>query len=252
MRYRFGDYEADRTAYRVVRGGQPVPLTPKLLDLLFCLLDKPGELVTKEALLDAVWPGANVTDNAMAQAVSGLPEALWDEASPPTYIRTISRRGYRFIAPVDRSTTPGSIGPGGGRSNGRSQPGPTIAPGPADLPGASPIAAGGAAASEAGGTDAASTIAVPDFVNLSGDAGVQWLGAGIAESLSSDLASLDAFRVVDRWRVLEAVRQTSGSVTGAGAAVGARLVVAGSFQRRGPQIRITARLLDLGTGAAMA
>jgi DNA-binding winged helix-turn-helix (wHTH) protein/TolB-like protein len=252
MRYLFGDYEADRTAYRVVRGGEPVPLTPKLLDLLFCLLDKPGELVTKEALLDAVWPGANVTDNAMAQAVSDLREALGDEASSPTYIKTISRRGYRFIAPVDRSTTPGSIGPGGGRSNGPSQPGPTTAPGPADLPDAFPIAAGDAAASEAGGADAARTIAVPDFVNLSGDADVQWLGAGIAESLSSDLASLDGFRVVDRWRVLEAVRQTSGSVTGAGAAVGARLVVAGSFQRRGPQIRITARLLDLGTGAAMA
>ena len=249
MRYRFGDYEADRTAYRVVRGGQPVNLTPKLLDLLFCLLDKPGELVTKEALLDAVWPGANVTDNAMAQAVSDLREALGDEAASPTYIKTISRRGYRFIAPVDRSTTGGSIGPGGGRSNGPTPPSAVTTPGPDAVPDASPA---GAAGLEAAAADAARTIAVPDFVNLSGDADVQWLGAGIAESLSSDLASLDAFRVVDRWRVLEAVRQTSGSVTDAGAAVGARLVVAGSFQRRGPQVRITARLLDLRTGAARA
>ena len=45
MRYRFGDFEADRTAYRVLRAGQPVNLTPKLLDLIFCLLDKPGEQI---------------------------------------------------------------------------------------------------------------------------------------------------------------------------------------------------------------
>ncbi len=231
MRYRFGDYEADRTGYRVLRGGQQVNLTPKLLDLLFCLLDKPGELVTKEALLDTVWPGANVTDNAMAQAVSELREALDDEAASPTYIKTISRRGYRFIAPVERlEAAPTSAVP--------------FAPAPLRL------APSSSAASES--PEAERTLAVPDFVNLSRDADVDWLGAGIAESLTTDLASLGAFRVVDRWRVLEAVRQTGGAVTETGAAVGARLVVAGSFQRRGPQLRITARLLDLGTGAARA
>lgn len=222
MLFRFGDFEADRTAYRVTRDGKPVNLTPKLLDLLFCLLDKPGELVTKEALLDSVWPGANVTDNAMAQAVSDLREMLGDEAASPTYIKTISRRGYRFIAPVERL----------------------------DAAPAAPVSAPPAPA--AASDDAARTLAVPDFVNLSRDADVDWLGAGIAESLTTDLASLGAFRVVDRWRVLAAVRQTGGSVTDTGEAVGARLVVAGSFQRRGPQLRITARLLDLGTGAALA
>jgi DNA-binding winged helix-turn-helix (wHTH) protein/TolB-like protein/tetratricopeptide (TPR) repeat protein len=264
MRYRFGDYDADRTAYRVERGGQLVNLTPKLLDLLFCLLDKPGELVTKEALLDTVWPGANVTDNAMAQAVSDLREALGDSAASPTYIKTISRRGYRFIAPVERDAASRSIGPGGVEANGpRTPPGSagandphathlrTGSNGPTTLPGR--VGANGPATAAVGSDTGADgrTLAVPDFANLSGDPDVQWLGAGIAESLSSDLASLAAFRVVDRWRVLEAVRQT-GSVTGAGAAVGARLVVAGSFQRHGPRIRITARLLDLGTGAAMA
>ncbi len=100
MRYRFGDFEADRIAYKASRGGTALDLTPKLLDLLFYLLDRPGQLVTKEELLDAVWPGANVTENAMAQAISDLREAIGDEAASPTYIRTIARRGYRFIAPV--------------------------------------------------------------------------------------------------------------------------------------------------------
>ena len=101
MQYRFGPYLADRTAYRVLKEGTPVELTPKLLDLLFFFLERPATLVTKEALLDGIWPGANVTDNALAQAMSDLRDALGDKASSPTYIRTVARRGYRFIASID-------------------------------------------------------------------------------------------------------------------------------------------------------
>src|SRR6187402_2973384 len=104
MTFKFGPFEADRAAYRVSRGQTPLDLTPKLLDLLFYFLDRPGRLITKEELLDGVWPGANVTDNAMAQAISDLREALDDDAGSPTFIRTIARRGYRFIADV----TPGA------------------------------------------------------------------------------------------------------------------------------------------------
>ena len=220
MLFRFGDFEADRAAYRVTRRGTAVDLTPKLLDLLFHLLDHPGQLVTKEDLLDAVWPGANVTENAMAQAVSDLREALGDDAAAPTYIKTISRRGYRFIAPVDPLD----------RSRAAVQTSP---PAPSDKSGAR-------------------TLAVTDFVNLTGDADVAWLGAGIAETVASDLATLGEFRVVDRWRVAEAARTAGGSASVIGAASGASLVVIGSFQRRGPQLRITARLVDVARGDAVA
>jgi DNA-binding winged helix-turn-helix (wHTH) protein len=98
---RFGPFLIDRVGYRVLRGGQPVDLTPKLLDLLIHLVDHAGTLVTKEALLDSLWPGANVTDNALAQAVSELRLALGDNAKSPRYIRTIARRGYRFVAEVE-------------------------------------------------------------------------------------------------------------------------------------------------------
>ncbi len=103
MTYRFGPFVADRTAYRVSRGEVPLELTPKLLDVLFYLLDRPATLVTKEELLDAVWPGANVTDNALAQAMSDLRDALGDSPATPTYIRTVARRGYRFVAPIETS-----------------------------------------------------------------------------------------------------------------------------------------------------
>jgi TolB-like protein len=96
------------------------------------------------------------------------------------------------------------------------------------------------------------TLAVLDFVNLSNDPEVAWLGAGIAETVSSDLGSLDRFRVVDRWRVVEAVQHSSGSLRDVGTAVGATIAVTGSFQRSGPHLRITARLVDLQRGDILA
>src|SRR6185295_15712420 len=102
MQYSFGPFRADREAYRAWNGPHALELTPKLLGLLFYLLDRPATLVTKEELLDGVWPNANVTDNALAQAVSELREAIGDSAAAPTYIRTVARRGYRFVATVDR------------------------------------------------------------------------------------------------------------------------------------------------------
>src|SRR5438132_9864662 len=100
--YRFGRFLVDRARYRATRDDTPLELTPKLLDLLLYLLDHAGTLVTKEQLLDALWPDANVTDNALAQAVSELRDALGDAADAPQFIKTVARRGYRFIAPVDR------------------------------------------------------------------------------------------------------------------------------------------------------
>ena len=84
--YRFGDYIVDRAAYRLTRHGESIDVTPKLLDLLLHLLDHAGTLVTKEDLLDSLWPGANVTDNALAQAVSEFRQALGDDAGAPAFI----------------------------------------------------------------------------------------------------------------------------------------------------------------------
>ena len=85
--YRFGPFVVDRAAYRVLQDGRPLDLTPKLLDLLLHLIENAGSLVTKEALLDALWPGANVTDNALAQAVSELRQALSPPGSPGSMLR---------------------------------------------------------------------------------------------------------------------------------------------------------------------
>jgi DNA-binding winged helix-turn-helix (wHTH) protein/tetratricopeptide (TPR) repeat protein len=219
--WHFGPFLADRLRYRVVRGNETVELTPKLLDLLFHLVDRAGVLVTKEELLEALWPGANVTDNALTQAVSELRQALGDDAGDPRYIRTVARRGYRFIAPVSAADSALAQQP-------------RLSPGDVATPSA---------------TDA---IAVVDFTNVAGDADSNWLSAGIAETVSGDLRTLGRFRVVERGRVVEAAHHAKGSFQQIARDVGARLVVVGSFQRHGDRIRITARIVDVGTGDALA
>jgi len=217
--YRFGPFVVDRAAYRVLHDGRPLDVTPKLLDLLLHLLDHAGTLVTKEALLDALWPGTNVTDNALAQAVSELRQALGDDAGDPRYIKTVARRGYRFVGVVE----------------------PVLAAEHAEH------------AEKPDATNAADrSIAVLDFTNVTGDAESSWLSAGIAETVSGDLRALGAFRVIDRWRVTEAARRTGGALHDVAAALRVRLAVVGSFQRNGERVRITARVVDVVSGDAVA
>jgi DNA-binding winged helix-turn-helix (wHTH) protein len=102
---RFGPFVLDRSGHRLLRGSEPIRLTPQQLDLLLHLVDRAGALVSKEELLDALWPDANVTENALTQAVSELRQALGDSASAPRFIKTIARRGYRFIGAIETSST---------------------------------------------------------------------------------------------------------------------------------------------------
>jgi DNA-binding winged helix-turn-helix (wHTH) protein/Flp pilus assembly protein TadD len=216
--YRFGPFVVDRIRYRVLRDDRSLEITPKLLDLLLHLLDHAGELVTKEQLLDALWPDANVTDNALAQAMSELRGALGDEAGTPQFIKTVARRGYRFIAPVERIETPAH----------------THTP---------PAAA-------ADFDD--QSIAVMDFVNVTGDPSAAWLAAGIAETVTGDLRTMGRFRVIDRGRVMEASRRMGGSLHEISSHLGTSFAVVGSYQTSTDRIRITARIVDVDSGEALA
>ena len=228
--YRFGPFLVERASYRVLRGGAPLAIAPKLLDVLLVLLDHAGELVTKEALLDAAWPDANVTDNALAQAISELRQALGDDPSQPRFIKTVARRGYRFI---------GALEPVAEAALRRSAPGGATGAIGAAPPDAVPAIPGRA-------------IAVLDFLNVTGDPETAWLAAGIAETVTGDLRALGDFRVVDRRRVLEAMAAAGESMQGVARETGAALVVVGSFQQSAGRIRITARLVDAAGGEALA
>jgi DNA-binding winged helix-turn-helix (wHTH) protein len=97
---RFGDFCLDPERHLLTRDGRHVPLSPHLVDLLQFLADAPGEIVTKEALLDRFWPDVHVTENTLARAVADIRKALGDDAAHPRYIQTLARRGYRFIAQI--------------------------------------------------------------------------------------------------------------------------------------------------------
>ena len=98
--YRFGVFCLDTDAYRLTRDGDPAVASPRQLDLLAYLAARPFQLVTREALFQALWPDVIVTDNALTQLVSELRQTLGDSSGSPQYVQTVARRGYRFIASV--------------------------------------------------------------------------------------------------------------------------------------------------------
>lgn len=217
--YRFGPFTVDAGSYRLLRGIDVIPLSPKIIDLLLYLVARQSALVPKDELFAALWPDVAVTDNALTQAVSELRQALGDDSSKPTYIQTVARRGYRFIASVEIA-----------------------------LP-----AHGSPAADPDTTADAKPpAIAVLDFTNVSTDREFAWLSSGIAETVTNDLRAAGTLRIIDRVRVVEAVRRTGVDLVALRSDLHLDLAVVGSFQRSGDRLRITARVVDAASGEALA
>jgi DNA-binding winged helix-turn-helix (wHTH) protein len=98
VRLSFERFELDEADARLTCAGQPVALAPKPFAVLCALARSPRMLVTKNALLDAVWGHRFVTESVLKSAISEVRAALGDDPRQPRYIETVSRRGYRFIA----------------------------------------------------------------------------------------------------------------------------------------------------------
>jgi DNA-binding winged helix-turn-helix (wHTH) protein len=103
----FGDFTLDVAERVLLRGGRPVPLTPKAFDVLAALAARPGRLVTKDELLSEVWPDAFVEEGNLAYHVFAVRKALGENGGE-TFVETVPRRGYRFVVPVT------AVGAGGG------------------------------------------------------------------------------------------------------------------------------------------
>jgi DNA-binding winged helix-turn-helix (wHTH) protein len=111
MLYRFGTFEADSTTGELRRQGLRAKLHSQPLQLLFLLLERPGELLTREEISRELWPDGTFVDyeHGVNSAVNRIREALGDKASHPRYIETLARRGYRFVAPVERIAAKGEV-----------------------------------------------------------------------------------------------------------------------------------------------
>ncbi|HWH84259.1 MAG TPA: AAA family ATPase [Burkholderiaceae bacterium] len=106
IRLRFDDFELDEANAWLRRGGKAVALAPTPFSLLCALARQPDALLTKDALLDAVWGHRFVTESVLKTAISDLRTALGDDPREPRFIKTVPRRGYRFIAATAAATVP--------------------------------------------------------------------------------------------------------------------------------------------------
>ena len=100
--FHFADCTLDVGERQLLRSATVVRLSPKAFDVLVALVRHPGHLVTKDELLAHVWPESFVEEGILTVHISALRKALGDDQRPPTYIETVARSGYRFIAPVTR------------------------------------------------------------------------------------------------------------------------------------------------------
>ena len=101
--FRFGEFEVRGSEFLLVRGGETVPVEPKVFRVLLFLLRNPGRLVKKDEIVNAVWGDYSVSDNSLTRSVATLRRLLGDDAREPRYIATVQTVGYRFLCLVEVS-----------------------------------------------------------------------------------------------------------------------------------------------------
>ena len=249
-RFQVGEWRAELTTNELGRAGETVRIEPKAMEVLRVLADRAGAVVGRDELLSAVWPGVIVGDEALTQSIIKLRRALGDDPRSPSYIETISKRGYRLIAPVRDMDAAGDA---------RAE---TEAALPTESPrhvmlwlglGALAVAAVIAvvafsmrpeprvdaemeafdAADSRKGAPLTVTVLPFEFVGTGKDQ--QYLAHGISNDLTTELSRFSGLRLI------------SSSASGAAPDPGPRYVVSGSVQHEGGLLRVNVRLIDSRT-----
>jgi len=100
--FRLGEWRVEPSLNRLSLEGKSIQLEPKIMDVLAFLAERAGKVVSRQDLIDAVWAKQFVAESALSRAIAELRRALQDDAHAPRYLETITKRGYRVIAPVER------------------------------------------------------------------------------------------------------------------------------------------------------
>jgi DNA-binding winged helix-turn-helix (wHTH) protein len=109
-RYAFGDFRLDLDSGELRRNEGEIALEPRVFALLTYLVENGGRVISREELLEKLWPDTHVTDASLTQAVASLREALADDVREPLYLMTLPRRGYKFVAKVAQDRNPSGSG----------------------------------------------------------------------------------------------------------------------------------------------
>ena len=257
--YEFGRFRL-KTAERILlREGEPVPLTPKVFDILLTLVEHGGQVVAKDDLMKRVWPNTFVEEGNLTQNISLLRKALGETPGGVQFIETVPRRGYRFVADTNQSwgqdakpeipdipieSSPVVSIPNTTIQSARVKRTPLYA-----------LAAGIVvigiiglvyltSAGKAEPPSAIGSIAVLPFVDESSDPDAEYINDKIAESLINSLSKLPQLRVVPR-SVVAGYKGMDIDPRKVGQELNVRAVVTGRMRRHGDIISIQADLIDL-------
>ena len=264
--YEFGPFRLNATEHLLQRGDELVPLTPKVIDTLLLLVQNTGHVVEKNVLMQELWPDSFVEESSLTQNISLLRRALSEGNGSPSYIETIPKRGYRFVADVREVAEPTSS-PDEPPSN---QPlaGEALSPSPEvlDHPKGDKnpklyltallcCAIGLAVAGlywvrrDRGRTDnfIPKSIAVLPFQTIGSHPENEVLGLGMADALILKLSKLDQLTVLPTSSVFK-FNTRNKDVVGIGKDIGVEGVLDGTVQRDGDWVRVTAQLIRLSDG----
>src|SRR5712675_120058 len=223
MKFFFSNQILNTDTRELSRSDMPISLEPQVFDLVVHLMENRDRVVSKDELIDKIWKGRHVAESTLTSRINAARKAVGDSGSAQALIRTIARKGFRFVGAVQT----GSVGTASVE--------PATAPRDQELLSALPASDRPA-------------IAVLPFINMSGDRTQEYFSDGISEDIITALSKLRWFFVIAR----------NSSFTYKGKAVhmkqvaaelGVRYVVEGSVRKSGDRVRITAQLNDTATGS---
>src|SRR5690348_3263022 len=249
---RFATFQVDLRSGELRKQGLKIKLQEQPFRVLKVLLQRPGELVTREELRNQNWPPDTFVDfeNSLNPAINKLRDALGDSPDNPRFIETLPRRGYRFIAPVIGDQQEKSPVPAEESKVGDEQPGknPRISRWliPAAVVVLALLALAYIITIRRGANDAAhskiNSLAVLPLKNLSGDPTQEYLADGMTEALIGCLSMIRGLRVISRTSVMS-LKDTKLTVPDIAKTLQVDALVEGSVIREGSRIRVNAQLI---------
>jgi TolB-like protein len=211
--YKFGPFRLDVENQVLFRGAEPVAIGRRAVAVLCILIDSPGMLISKGALIEAVWSGRTVEESNLAVQIAALRRVL-AEGADEHRIDTLPRRGYRFVGPVAREDRHVAAAPNCKNSVAMTSP---YKP----------------------------AIAVLPFTNMSGGPDEDGFAEGVAEEMVTALARCSGFSVIAR---TPSSFYRGDAMEVAGPELGARYVLKGSVRRSGDRLRFASQLIDAING----
>jgi TolB-like protein len=219
LRYCFEDYAFDTDRRELQRGPAMVPTTPQVFDLLDYLIRNRDRVVSKDDLVHAIWNGRIVSDAALTTRLNAVRNAIGDSGEEQRLIKTLPRKGVRFVGMVREANQPSDAA--------------TVLGGPAGSPGF-PV-------------PNCPSIAVLPFVNLSSDPEQEYFADGIVEDITTALARFRGIFVIARNSSFT-YKGKAVDVKQVGRELGVRYLLEGSVRKAGSRVRIAGQLIDAETG----